>query len=66
MTRAGIIQYWASEPVRNYREGYFKMFDVCFPDPESLSASEKDVLRGVLEKHPEYLLEIWCPARFQN
>jgi len=68
ITREGIIRYWLSEPVRDYREGYINVSTnhVCFPDLESLSPLEKDILRGVLEKHPEYLLEIWCSKKFVN
>jgi hypothetical protein len=66
ITREGIIRYWLSEPVRDYREGYFKVFDICFPDLTELSAAERDALRPVMQRHPEYLLEIWCSKKFVN
>jgi len=53
-----MIRYWKSEPSRNYREGYINLNDICFPDLETLSPAERDVLRGVLQRHPECLLEI--------
>lgn len=60
ITREAIIKYWASEPVRFHREGYINVNDICFPDVETLSPSERDILRGVLQRHPEYLSGIWC------
>jgi hypothetical protein len=66
ITREGIIRYWASEPVRNYQEGYFCFGQVSFPDLQSLSPKEKKIMRRVLRKHHEYLLEISCDRKLKN
>lgn len=68
MTREGILKYWLSEPVRNYRDGYLNLSSshVCFPDLETLTVDERDALRPVIAAHPEYLLEIWCSKKFVN
>jgi hypothetical protein len=66
ITREGIIRYWASEPIKEYKEGYFSLNQVPFPDLKSLLPKEKKVMRRVLKKHPEYLLEIWCDKKFVN
>jgi hypothetical protein len=66
ITREGIIRYWLSEPVRDYREGYLNLNQSCFPDLTELSATERDALRLVIQRHPEYLLEIWCSKKFVN
>jgi len=39
-------------------EGWFTFDDIPFPEVEWLTAAERKILRRVLKKHPEYLLEI--------
>jgi len=53
ISRKKIINYWASEPVRDWRWTTFG--EIAFPDVEWLTDAERDVLRPVLERHPEYL-----------
>ena len=58
ITRENIIKYWLSEPIRDYREGYLNFNQLGFPDLQELTPEERDALRPVLARHPEYLLEI--------
>lgn len=60
ITREGIIRYWLSEPARHYKPGYFNLSELPFPDLNELSREEREALRPVLQRHPEYLLEIRC------
>jgi len=60
ITREGIIQYWLTEPVRDFREGFIRLDAIPFPDLEMLTTQERDAIRPVLQRHPEYVLEIWC------
>jgi hypothetical protein len=63
ITRKNIIKYFASEPVRRYCENCVSVNEISFPDVKTLSPDEKNVLRPVLESHPEYLLEVWCDRK---
>jgi hypothetical protein len=61
ITRANIVKYWAFEPIRHHREGWINLNNIPLPDLTTLSPSERDFLRGVLQRHPEYLLEAGEP-----
>ena len=66
--RKRCIKYWATAPTQEYRFDGFFMRDCYryhFPDVRTLSEKERDILRPVLERHPEYLLEIW-PSRHER
>jgi hypothetical protein len=54
LSRQGMIDYWASEPERDYREGHIHWNDVPFPEPP-FSAAERAILRTILARHPEHL-----------
>ena len=67
-TRKQIIKYWASEPsihedrphhILGSDDCFFDLGPIPFPDPATLSEKEREILRPVLEQHPEYLLEIF-------
>lgn len=60
ITRENLIKYWASGPRIEHQEGYINLNQLPFPDVETLSPTEKSILRDVIKAHPEYLLEIWC------
>ena len=66
ITHEGIIEYWLSEPKRQGLHGDWRdlldFTQIPFPDLQELTASEREGIRRLLEKHPEYLLEIWCKA----
>jgi hypothetical protein len=49
--RANMIKYWASEPVRDCREGPINLPDIPFPEVETISPSEREILRPVLMRH---------------
>ncbi len=63
MTSEGIVRYWLSEPVRHYEPDTFNPNDVPFPDLDRLTQKQRARLKPVLERHPEYLLEIWCDSQ---
>jgi hypothetical protein len=66
ITREGIIAYWVSEPeIEPVPENCVCFGRIPFPDIETLSPSERDRLRPVLERNPNYLHEIWCAGRVQ-
>ena len=51
-----MVEYWASEPeIRREPDGFIILGNCPFPDIRELSAEEKELLRPILEKHPEYL-----------
>jgi hypothetical protein len=59
--RDSILAYWLSEPVRGYHaDGWIDLSSVPFPDLIECSFAERCMLKPVLVKHPEYLLEIFC------
>jgi hypothetical protein len=61
ITRERIVHYWSKGPERDYRPGFIRlngMGALPFPDVATLSPTEKDALRPVLQAHPEYLLEV--------
>jgi hypothetical protein len=61
ITRKNIIKYWASEPERMpVEDGFIRLDGICFPDLATLSPEEKEILRPVLQAHPEYLLETYA------
>jgi hypothetical protein len=63
VTRESIIGYWAEEPAREaIPKGFVRVGNVIgFPDLDTLSSKEKDILRPVIAAHPEYLEhEIIC------
>ena len=66
ITRENIIKYWFSEPVRDYREGYLNFNQIPFPDLQTLTIEERNALRPILARHPEYLTEIFCIRRSVN
>jgi hypothetical protein len=59
------LDYWLREPIRNDPPGTFTLWAVPFPDLKTLSPTERNLLRPVLERHPEYLNEIWCGKEAQ-
>ena len=64
LTHRGVVEYWASEPkIRREPDGFIILGNCPFPDIRKLSAEEKELLRPILEKHPEYLEhEIWVES----
>ncbi len=69
ITRKAIVDYWLSEPERSHQDGWITMGGAClaFPDIASLSEEEKELLRPILKKHPEYLLhEVFCFSKTIN
>jgi hypothetical protein len=58
ITRKNIIKYWVREPKRTPVDEGIILMDggVGFPDLNTLSPKEKELLRPVLQQHPEYLL----------
>lgn len=66
ITRANILKFWLSEPsVEPCPAGYayLDFSRPSFPDMKTLSFEERDAFRPVLERHSEYLLEIWCDRK---
>jgi len=60
ITGENLIRYWAAEPVRDpVKDCCIRIGGICLPDLATLSPEEKKILRPVLERHPEYLLEVW-------
>ncbi len=55
--RQQIIEYWSSGPtVKPIPKGYICLANrLYFPDVVTLSPAEKEILRPVIERHPEYL-----------
>jgi hypothetical protein len=41
-------------------EGFIRLDGICFPDLATLPPEEKEILRPVLQAHPEYLLEVYA------
>jgi hypothetical protein len=65
-TRKNMIAHWLSEPVcEPLPEGCIRVGGIGFPDVETLSHEEKRILRPVIERHPQYLLEILCEETIQ-
>ena len=56
LTRAEIIKYWAKGPLSHLSQGVLMEDSIPFPDVEWLTTAERDILRPVLERHPEYLI----------
>jgi hypothetical protein len=66
ISREQLVAYWASAPASTRRPGEFALWAILFPDLDTLSPAERDLLRPVLAAHPEYLLqEIECSKEAQ-
>ncbi len=57
--RKKVIKYWASEPAPCFSGITFTFYIFPFPDVKWLTARERKILRPVLERLPEYLLEMY-------
>jgi hypothetical protein len=61
MTREQMIRYWASEPrIEPCEPGSIRisLIDIPFPDLTNLTPAQRDIMRDVIGKHPEYLQEL--------
>lgn len=63
ITREQLVKYWCSEPHREYREGYINLTELPFPDLAELTPEERALLTPVLERNPQYLLEVPVNAK---
>jgi hypothetical protein len=61
MTREQMVRYWASEPkIKPCEPGCIRinLTDIPFPDLTNLTPTERDIMRDVIRKHPEYLQDV--------
>jgi hypothetical protein len=67
VTREKILEYWLKEPKSLAERGLFLMDGPpSFPDLADLTPAEKELLKPVIARHPEYLqYEIDCSPTLQ-
>jgi hypothetical protein len=68
VTRKNIIKHWSREPKWTPIPDDIVLMDgpIGFPDLNTLSPQERELLRPVLATHPEYLLgAVWFGGMLQ-